>query len=61
LVPWRFDWLTGWKLTLAVIFFHGVELREALGNKGFRKLSTLFGKFIFKLLAFFIGNVPAMF
>jgi hypothetical protein len=51
----------GWKLTLAARFFHGMGLRETLGNKGFRKLSTLFGKFIFKLLAFFIGNLPAMF
>jgi hypothetical protein len=29
--------------------------------KGFRKLSILFGKFIFKLLAFFVGNLFAMF
>jgi hypothetical protein len=38
-----------------------MELRETLGNKGFRKLSILFGKFIFEILAFFIGNLPAMF
>jgi hypothetical protein len=36
-------------------------LREALGNKGFRKLSTLFDKFIFEILANFVGNLSAMF
>jgi hypothetical protein len=51
----------GWKLTLAVGFIHGVELRERFGNKGFRKLSTLFDKFIFEILANFVGNLSAMF
>jgi hypothetical protein len=47
-------------LALAVRFSHGLDLRETLGNKGFGELSTLFDKFIFELLAFFIGNLPAM-
>jgi hypothetical protein len=38
-----------------------LELRETLEFKGFGKLSTLFDKFIFELLAFFVGNIPAMF
>jgi hypothetical protein len=48
-------------LTLATRFFHGLELRETLGNKGFGELASLFDKKSFHLLAFFIGNVPAMF
>jgi len=47
-------------LTLVVKFFRGIGLRETLGNKGYRKLSTLFDKKSFKLLAFFIGNLSAM-
>jgi hypothetical protein len=32
-------------------------LRETLGNKGFRKLSTLFDKKSFEILAFLAGNL----
>jgi hypothetical protein len=38
-------------------FFPCLELRETLGNKGFRKLSILFDKKSFKLLANFVGNL----
>jgi hypothetical protein len=58
LVPWRFACPSAWKFTLAMRFIHGMGLREMLGNKGFGGLSILFDKYIFKLLAFFIGNIP---
>jgi len=32
-----------------------------LGNKGFGKLSIVFDKKSFKLLSFFVGNLPVMF
>jgi hypothetical protein len=37
-----------------------MELREMLGNKGFRGLSIIFDEKSFTYSQFFIGNVPAM-
>jgi hypothetical protein len=37
-----------------------MELRETLGNKGFRELASLFDKKSFKVISFFVGNLSAM-
>jgi hypothetical protein len=47
----------GWKLTLAARFFHGMGLRETLGNKGFGELASIKLKFIFEILANIVGNL----